>query len=50
MDGVRPRMDFYFESAAWIPCSTRFADNTFVITHGGYTKYVFLSDKADELR
>jgi hypothetical protein len=49
MDGVRLGMDF-FESAAWIRCSTRFAGNTFVITDGGYTKNVFLSDQADELR
>jgi len=49
MDGVRLGMDF-FESAAWIRCSTRFVGNTFVITDGGYTKNVFLSDQADELR
>jgi len=48
MDGIRLGMDF-FASAAWVRCSTRLQDSTFVITSGG-TDNLFLPDQADELR
>ena len=39
----------FLESAAWMRCSTRFADKTFVITDGGYTKTMFMEDQPDEI-
>ena len=47
--GVQLGMDF-FESALWTRCSTRISGDSFVITDGGYTNNVFLSDQPDELR
>ena len=49
MDGILLGRDF-FASAAWVRCSTRLQDKTFVITDGGYTDNLFLPDQADELR
>ena len=46
---VQLGMDF-FETSLWNRCSVRLQDEMYVVTDGGYTSHMFMSDQPDELR
>ena len=48
MDGIRLGMDF-FESSAWVPCSTRLQDSTFVFDQANELRYYSRDSKTCKL-